>query len=168
MSTYHVVAIDTPAPIDLASLPYPLCDYDGSRAGAWGLHDGDEWDDPAAPMCYGHNAYTLDVIGEWAAAFTAEHPGVTVTWSQEWDDEEPGSDVTVYRAGAVVVAESKHTELVPDNLRELIADVRTALDARGHLAYDAARQMFDAARALCDALDPVRPAGDADVNGAVR
>lgn len=155
MSTYHAVTIATPVPIDLATLPYPLYD-DGS--GSWGLHDGDEWYDPAAPMCYGHSAYALDVIGVWAAAYTAAHPEVTVTWSQEWDDEEPGQQVTVYRAGVVVVAESKHTELVPDNLRELIADVRTALDAHGHLAYDAARQMFDAARALCDALDPAKPA----------
>ena len=161
MSTYHVIKITTPEPINLASLPYPLYDYDGTHPNAWGLHDGDVWEDPTAPICYGHSAHGVEPIETWALEYTAAYPGITVTWSQEWDDEDAGASISVYRDGTFILAESKHTELVPDNLHELIAVAREALGYHDKAVMTALHPsnpftLASTLRSLVDALDPVR------------
>ena len=100
-----------------------------------------------------NSKYENDAVHPYAIEYTKAYPEAEVTIREEWTGEDrPTIDEVTYRGGEKV--DAKRSEIVPADLPQLIADVRAALDARGHLAYDAAPKMFEAARALVDALDP--------------
>lgn len=151
MSTWNAVTIES----DHTYTDAELDALEGPEE--WGLWEADGWTIPhpytSSPAAYGWSKWHRDEIGDWAKQYTAEHPGVTVRWREEWDDEEAGQRETVYRNGAVVREECKHSELVPDILPSLISDARQALkfDALTPAAVDT---LTDALTALVDALDP--------------
>lgn len=110
----------------------------------------------------GNSKYQIDGLTGWAAAYTEANPGSTVEIVEEWTgDGGPSINTYVYRDGVIVLPESKHSELVPDNLADLIAAVRTALDAGVLEVRESGKPLRlpiqDAARALIDALDPQTP-----------
>lgn len=121
MSTWNTVTIKTPKEIDLDELP----DIDDL-----GLRDGQDFDFPEEPTASGRSKYHADDLDNWIIDYTTEHPEISIHWYEEWDDGDSGQTLTVYSAGSIVRAESKHSALVPDNLDELISALRKAIDSR--------------------------------------
>jgi len=79
-----------------------------------------------------------------------------ITHYQEWDDDQQGQSLTVYENGAEVEELAQVSELVPANLRELIANVRRYVrrDHRGDIYTEMGSEPMKAVMALVDALDP--------------
>lgn len=149
MSTWNTVTIKTPKEIDLDELP----DIDDL-----GLWDGQDFDFPEEPTASGRSKYRADDLDNWIIDYTTEHPEISIHWYEEWDDDEPGQSLNVYRAGSIVRAESKSSALVPANLAELIAAVREALSEGVIVVHETGqptrKPIHGATLALVDALDP--------------
>jgi len=76
--------------------------------------------------------------------------GRRIEWFEEWDDDGPGQRVTVWENGEEVAAERKHSELVPDALHELVAELRALLPEK----WEDKSPLSESAQRLVDALDP--------------
>jgi hypothetical protein len=79
-----------------------------------------------------------------------------ITHHQEWDDDTPGAETTVYVNGEYVEAESLESAMVPANLAQLVAEVRKYVrrDHRGDIYTSMGAEPMRAVMALVDALDP--------------
>lgn len=142
MSTWNVVTI-TGADVTQAELDRRLASA-GIETG-WGEFSmesrGGEW------VASWRTKWQADGVADFAEGLTMWHRGATVSWFEEWDDDETGQRESVYRRGERVASEGRHTELVPDNLATLVADARRAMDDGQGLRERVA--------ALCDALAPI-------------
>jgi len=98
----------------------------------------------------GHSKYEAEGLGEFGRDVSGRHPGSRVEISEEWDTrdaDEQGETVCVYVGGEYVPNMARTSGLVPVNLAERIAAVRTTLTGTGDLA--------EAARSLADGLDGI-------------
>lgn len=152
MSTWNNITIERPGALTKDTLPDAL-----TRDGE--LWEGyDVWDERAIAeggglTISGWSKYEASEAG--AALLELSRTTGTITWREEHEYDETSKTVTVYRDGAHIHEESKHDELVPDNLQELVGNVRSA--RIGHNAMDGTCDEFDeAVLALLDALDPKR------------
>lgn len=165
MSTWNVVTIEKPGRLTLADLPEALTS--AGPLGGEDYSDTDEREDtpptmyrgvlvgagrPGKPggniVIEGRTKYRAEELFAACVEVSASTGG-TVTWFEEWDDDEVGQSVTVFRAGELVDSEGRTSELVPVNLTELVESLRDALDHSGIALSVAVR-----ARALVDALRP--------------
>ncbi|MDL5351150.1 hypothetical protein [Microbacterium sp. zg-YB36] len=171
MSTWNAIVIEQPGSLTIDTLPDALT----GEGEIWEGYDvTDEREsrqpntyyqgDPGGPgnpegriVISGHSKY--EASAAIAALIELSKTTGTITHSEEYDYDEPGQEVTVYRAGGYVLAESRTSELVPNNLGELIAAVREGIalvDAtfdKEEEHYAAVRTVM-AARALISALTP--------------
>lgn len=165
MSTWNRITIERPGALTLDTLPDAL------------THVGEIWEgrseddtrvgfpDRMSPLGYeikGREAdpdgvITISGHSKWraddaiAALIELSKTTGRITHHEEWDDEEVGQSVSVYENGAEVESERRESELVPANLRALVAAGRAALD---HSDTAATQEQQDALRALVNALDP--------------
>lgn len=98
----------------------------------------------------GHSKYEAEGLSEFGRDVSARHSGSRVEISEEWDTrdaDEQGETERVYVGGEYVPSLARTSGLVPVNLAERIAAVRTALTGTGDLA--------EAARSLADGLDGI-------------
>ena len=143
MSTWNVVTI-TGADIDSAELERRL-DHAGIETG-WGDFSMESRGEPAEWVLSWRSKWQADGVGNFAEGLTMWHPTASVSWFEEWDDDEVGQRESVYRRGERIAREGRHAELVPDGLASLGADVRRAMSSGEGLTERVA--------ALCDALVP--------------
>lgn len=163
MTTWNTVSIDglstTGLKIDELEDIYEPYLHDGDGVG------GNHWDTPlvhnpntgkltrdedGAYVC-GRSKYRVDEIEAWIKVFTLEHPDVTITWSQEWDDDDQGSENTVWRKGELVREESEVNGMIPLDWATLVRDAEHAV-ARFEEASegDSGDAEFEAAYALAE------------------
>jgi len=142
VSTWNVVTI-TGADITEAELDRRLMNA-GIETG-WGEFSMESRD--GGWVASWRTKWQAEGVAAFAEGVTMWHRSATVSWFEEWDDDETGQRESIYRRGERVASEGRHTELVPDDLATLVADVRLALNEgeglRGRVA------------ALCDALAPI-------------
>lgn len=170
MSTWNSITIENPGALTLDTLPDAL----KGDAEIWeDRYEADErvpipasapysWDPgyklperPGNPegsiTIEGRSKYQAD--DAIAALIELSKTTGRITHYQEWDNDGPGQETTVYENGEYIHAASKVSDMVPANLHELIRDARTALlfDAPSPAVVDA---LAGTLTALVNALDP--------------
>ncbi|MFF2388913.1 hypothetical protein [Agromyces sp. NPDC058104] len=105
----------------------------------------------------GHSKYRATSAESALYELSAAYPEITVSWSQEWDDDEPGQCLDVIRAGEIVRESSLVVHMVPMTLPDLIAAAREALASDVKAVHENGGVTYpvdDALRALLLALEP--------------
>lgn len=170
MSTYNSITIENPGALTIETLPDALTS-DGEIWEGYDVTD-ERIDVPERrteafifPGRPGNPDGAITIAGgskwraEEAIAALVELSKTTgrITHHQEWDDDAPGAETTVYENGEYVEAKSLESAMVPANLAELIAEVRRHLwrDRRGDVTTpNNFHAGGEAIMALLDALDP--------------
>lgn len=157
MPTWNVITIIRPGSLSIAELPEglgpdgPIWEersvYDERESipasEIFGKHYPETPGDPDGEIrIEGWSKYHADIDTE----ILALSEGRRIEWFEEWNEDEVGQSQSVYEDGAIIAAEGKHSELVPDTLTELITAVRSHVGAGSALD--------EAAVLLCDALRP--------------
>ncbi|KZE41397.1 hypothetical protein [Microbacterium sp. T32] len=173
MSTWNSITIERPGALTLDTLPDALT----GDAEIWEDRDEDDervtipeyepyaWNPgyklperPGNPegniTIEGRSKYRAD--DAIAALIELSKTTGRITHYQEWDNDGPGQETTVYENGEYIHAASKVSDMVPANLHELIANVRRYVrrDDRGDIYTELGPQSMEAVMALLDALDP--------------
>lgn len=134
-----VTLIGAPEDLDIETLPdFELWDGDN-----WNFFDSTSWVKPNGEVQVSPGNYQVTGTGrydntcaieEWAREYTAAHPEVTVTYFQEWYENDQGSSSDVYRGGELVREESLMSGMVPLDLAKLLDEAKAALMARDEAA----------------------------------
>jgi hypothetical protein len=110
----------------------------------------------------GQTTWRADEIGEWIVELTSKHPELEVTWSQTWDDDGPGAETLVYRAGEIDRAKSQTSAMVPLDYALLIDRGTKALEHLERTAdgdsndaeIAAGQEVADILRAFIEGITP--------------
>jgi hypothetical protein len=107
----------------------------------------------------GRSKYRVEEIETWIKVFTLDHPELTISWDQEWDDDEYGSESTVWRKGELVREESQVSGMIPMDWSKLVDEAKrvlAALEARAPRRWATAAEADSAAtiiRKLIEGID---------------
>ena len=148
MSTWNSITINEPGDLTVETLPTELT----SDGEIWEWYEA--YSNEGAITIEGHSKYSADEAK--SAMRRLSRSTGRITHFEEWDDDEVGQSLTVYENGAVVHEQGRHSELVPDNLAELVKAGRDALSADTDSVWEngrVTRPMRDALRALVEALE---------------
>lgn len=116
---YTEISIENPNPTWGENGEATLDDLTQGFEDSWGEGDDD------SPGIAGWSNYQVDGLHEFASEYTAAWPAATITIREEWQRRGgPSIEKTVYRRGEQVKGEGQHSEMVPDNLAELVAHAR--------------------------------------------
>lgn len=165
MSTWHTIEITgvKAAGITLESLP--------SSSEEWGLSEGEPWapsltyvtsedgkpgsfvEDEDSFNTNGRTKYSVEEVGAWARDITSGLADVVVTHDEQWDDDDGGRSVTVYRNGDIDRAASRVSALVPMDYLAIMNEGQRAIAALEATAEgDSNDAEIEAGQAVADVL----------------